>query len=188
MTLMDKDGGLKTLLWNSFNSWAEDGETLVMVNIVGVDVTARKAAENALRESGAFNRAVLDSLDANIAVLDGSGKIIAVNKSWLVFAGLNDADLSRVGVGSDYLMVCDRAAAQGDGIARQVCDAVRSVLKHESTSFSIEYPCDSPDQEEMVHAAGLPPPQAERGCGRVSYRHHREEDDGGGAEGKRGAL
>lgn len=158
MTLMDKDGGLKTLLWNSFNSWAEDGETLVMVNVVGVDVTARKSAENALRESGAFNRAVLDSLDANIAVLDGAGKIIAVNKSWLVFAGLNDADLSRVGIGSNYLTACDRAAGEGDAISRQVCDAVRSVLKGESTSFSIEYPCDSPTKKRwfMLQVSPLP--------------------------------
>ncbi|GEM_PF-2360182 len=168
MTMMDKDGALKILLWNSFNSWAEDGETIALINFAGVDVTARKAAENALRESGAFNRAVLDSLDANIAVLDGSGKIIAVNKSWLVFAGQNDADLSRIGVGADYLAVCDSAAARGDAVSTQVADAIRSVMKGASSSFSLEYPCDSPDEKRWFILQVSPLPKR-RGSAVVSH-------------------
>lgn len=143
MILMDKEGTLKTLLWNSFNRWNDDRKTLLEINGAGIDLTARKAAENALRESGAFNRAVLDSLDANIAVLDGDGRIIAVNKSWLVFAGLNDADLSKVGLGANYIGVCERAAADGDGQARLVAEAIREVIKGSRTSFSVEYDCDS---------------------------------------------
>ena len=144
MTLIDKSGSPRTLLWSSFNTRAEDSTTLVEFNFAGVDVTARKAAENALRESGAFNRAVLDSLDANIAVLDGTGRIVAVNRSWLVFAGVNDADMGKVGVGSDYLAVCDRAAAEGDETSGRVAEAIREVLAGRRMSFSLEYPCDSP--------------------------------------------
>ncbi|MEW5747162.1 MAG: PAS domain S-box protein [Candidatus Thermoplasmatota archaeon] len=158
MTLLDKAGSTKTLLWSSFNERSGDGRELQELNFAAIDVTARKAAENALRESGAFNRAVLDSLDANIAVLDGVGRIVAVNKSWLVFAGVNDADLSKVGVGCDYLAVCEVAAADGDESARRVADAVREVLMGIRSTFSMEYPCDSPERKRwfMLDVTPLP--------------------------------
>src|SRR5690242_18596863 len=44
------------------------------------------AAEEALRESQALTKAVLDSLPAYIAVLDRSGKILAVNEPWEAYA------------------------------------------------------------------------------------------------------
>lgn len=164
MTLLDKSGSMRTLLWSSFNALTEDGKELVEVNLAGVDVTARKNAENALRESEAFNRAVLDSLDANIAVLDGLGHIIAVNKSWLVFAGVNDADLSKVGVGCDYLAVCEKAAAAGDEASRQVADAIRDVLMGIKSTFFMEYPCDSPDRERWFLLEVTPLPRRRGGA------------------------
>jgi len=45
-----------------------------------------------LRESEAFRRAVLDSLSPHIAVLDDSGRIVAVNEAWRRFARENGGE------------------------------------------------------------------------------------------------
>jgi len=58
----------------------EDGATVLRV--VLNDIDQRKQAEAALQKSEAFNSAILDSLGAEIAVVDRDGKIVAVNQSW----------------------------------------------------------------------------------------------------------
>ncbi len=48
-----------------------------------------------------FKSAVLDSLAANIAVLDSSGEIVAVNSGWQDFAAVNHMRNSEIGVGTN---------------------------------------------------------------------------------------
>ena len=60
--------------------------TLIGVLGIGRDITATRAAALALRESEGLKRAVLDSVSSHIAVLDGSGAIVAVNRPWERFA------------------------------------------------------------------------------------------------------
>ena len=67
---------------------------------IATDITERKRAETALRESQALNQAVLDSLAANIAVLDRDGNIIAVNEDWRRFARENGGAAIADSVGS----------------------------------------------------------------------------------------
>lgn len=125
-----------------------------------LDVTEKKLAEEALVRSERFNTAVLDSLPAEIAVLDCAGRIIAINKPWLQFSqetGENRVD--RVGVGVDYLAVCRKAAAEGDEVAVQTLEGIQSVLEGRAKEFKMEYPCHAPDRERWfaMHALHAPP-------------------------------
>ena len=67
------------------------------------DVTERKRAEAAVRDNQAFSRSVLDSLPAQVAVLDTGGAIIAVNATPEGFGEDNGADSRRCVVGTNYL-------------------------------------------------------------------------------------
>ena len=123
------------------------------------DVTERKVAEEALIKSERFNVAVLDSLPAEIAVLDREGRIIAINKPWLNFSqGPEEVMAHRVGVGVDYLEVCRKAAAEGDAEAMQTLNGIRSVLEGEATEFKLEYACHAPgrDQWFAMHVLRAP--------------------------------
>ncbi|HEV2668164.1 MAG TPA: PAS domain S-box protein, partial [Blastocatellia bacterium] len=111
---------------------------------IATDITERKRAETALRESQALNQAALDSLAANIAVLDRDGKIIAVNEDWRRFARENGGAAFADSVGINYLDVCRRAQEQGNGQIEATLAGIQAVLDGARANFTVEYPCDSP--------------------------------------------
>jgi len=92
-----------------------------------------------------FKSAVLDSLTANIAVLDPKGDIVAVNSGWQEFAASNDMHNSDVGVGTNYLAVC--RSAKADPNARAALEGILEVMRGLRSFFYHEYPCHSPDQQ-----------------------------------------
>ena len=90
-----------------------------------------------------FARTVLDGLSAHIAVLDGSGVIVAVNEAWRGFARANGADPGKVSEGANYLEACDAAAGQSSEGAAAFAAGTRDVLRGRRGSFELEYPCHS---------------------------------------------
>lgn len=110
------------------------------------DITDRKRAELALRESEQFATNTLDSLSAHIAILDQEGTILAVNRAWRQFWKENGGGDERGVLGVNYLAVCE--AAEGDGGVGKACAAgIRSLLEGRELEFSMEYPCHSPAAE-----------------------------------------
>ena len=107
------------------------------------DITARKSAEDELRRSEAFNRAVLDSMTANIAVLDNVGRVRTLNCSWHEFV-LESPDLPaesqfRVEIGADYPEASERGASllsEGSGDA---AEGIRNVLNGKEGDYSEEF-------------------------------------------------
>ena len=64
---------------------AGDG-TITGVHGAVQEITERKQAEEALRESQRFLRSSLDALSGHIAVLDEYGTILEINEAWSRFA------------------------------------------------------------------------------------------------------
>jgi PAS domain S-box-containing protein len=125
-----------------------DGAVLGVV-LVFRDVTEEKKAERAIRDSEALNRAVINSVMANIAVVDRHGTIIAINEGWERFARENCADgsLPAVGVGVNYLEVCERAARDLGAEAQEILDGIKRVLANSQAMFKHEYACHSPTEQ-----------------------------------------
>lgn len=95
-----------------------------------------------------LSRDVLNSLSANIAVLDRTGIIIAANKSWIDFAAVNEGSDKRGYLGVNYLEVCRAAAEQTeDRFAGQALDGISAVLDGRSDFFALEYPCHAPYEQ-----------------------------------------
>ncbi len=128
------------------------------VVVTTADRTWRKWAEESLKQSEAFNRAVLNSLTDHVAVLDREGNITAVNRTWENFARTNgDPTLAHTGVGLNYLQVCRKAAAQQSADAVEALVGIQAVLNDEQDEFYMEYACHSPDQERyfLMHVSPL---------------------------------
>ena len=112
------------------------------------DITERKQAEEALRESERFLRFTLDGLSDRIALLDEQGKILLVNKAWRKFAEKNGiSSVSAVSEGSNYLQICDSAYGESSEEAGPFAEGIRDVLSGVKESYVLEYPCHSPDKK-----------------------------------------
>jgi diguanylate cyclase (GGDEF)-like protein len=87
---------------------------------------------------------VLDSLPDATAVLDGLGNIVAVNRTWMMFALDNGGLAEAIGVGQNYLDICTGSAEAGCSDAHRVAEGLRAVLAGQTAEFEIDYPCPSP--------------------------------------------
>lgn len=104
----------------------------------------KKEVDAALLESEAFNKGILSSLSAHIAVINKTGEILAVNKAWNDFSINNgETNLARTSVGSNYIKVCKDAIVGGDTLSQKVLEGLYAVLNKKTPSFKIEYPCHS---------------------------------------------
>jgi PAS domain S-box-containing protein len=140
--IIDAQGNRRLILTTKVPLRDHQGYIVGLVG-VGRDITELRQAEEALRESEALNRAVLNSLVAHIAVVDERGLIVAVNKSWERFARLHGGDqVDRLGVGVNYLAAC--RGSEGE-IARA---GIEAVLKGRRSGFTMEY-CSSTPQAEL---------------------------------------
>ncbi len=99
----------------------------------------------------------LDALSAEVALIDGSGRIVAVNRAWRDFARLNGFQSEDAGVGSNYLAICDSAEGTAEPEAQAIAIGLRAVLAGQQSATYVEYPCDSPDEQRwfQVRATGF---------------------------------
>ena len=114
--------------------------------------------EEALLVSEAFNREVLDSLESPIVILDEAGTIIAVNKAWKRFARENGAvELARASVGMNYVDVTQGGCGPWPDQAPAAVMGIEEVLSNPNATFTLEYPCHSPEQERwfLLHVTRL---------------------------------
>lgn len=91
-----------------------------------------------------FAAAVLEVLPDATAILDQSGRIIAVNRVWRMFALDNGGDLAKTGIGVSYIEVCERSIRNGCSDAAEVLERLRAVLAGQTVEGEWEYPCPSP--------------------------------------------
>lgn len=121
-----------------------------------IDIEWRKMAEEALRESEALLKDVLDSLTAHIAVLDRQGTITLVNAAWRRFAESNGGNLDCL-QDMDYVGVCRRALAGNAGAdARHALRGLQCVLDGEQDAFNLQYRCDSPQETRWFEMRVFP--------------------------------
>ncbi len=134
-----------------------DGKPVRMVG-THVDVTADKLHEQGLRASREYARSILDSVPAELAVLDRSGQIRMVNEAWRRFVRQNDPSGSEVStyVGLNYLDVCRSSVGDGVEGAAEAYAGILGVLDGTRCQFTLEYPCHSPSEKRWFQMTVTP--------------------------------
>lgn len=104
-------------------------------------------AQHDLNESERIAHAALNALTAQVAILDESGAILMVNKSWRDFANENGAMAGALLEGANCLQACD--CAQGDDAeeASAFAEGIRAVIRGERELFKSQYLSHSPQQK-----------------------------------------
>ncbi|WP_182869424.1 ATP-binding protein [Rhodopirellula sp. JC639] len=100
---------------------------------------------------------VLDSLTAEVAVVNTTGAILATNQAWEDFAVQNGGCPSLTGVGANYFDVC--RSARGDELyyAEQAYQGISDVLAGKRHVFTLEYPCHCATEKRwfLLHVSPL---------------------------------
>jgi PAS domain S-box-containing protein len=127
------------------------------------EMTQRKHEAEAVRVGEHLSQAILDSLTANIAVLNPEGTIIVVNEAWRRFARDNSLPGSPVGadVGTNYLEVCRKATGALAEEAQEALAGILAVLQGSRSHFTLEYPCHSPTEQRWFLMSATPLPAGE---------------------------
>jgi PAS domain S-box-containing protein len=102
------------------------------------DITEQRAAERAARSTQDLLQSSLDALTAQIAILDGTGKIVAVNAAWQKTAELLAQMGERYSVGTNYVEECDRARPH----QREIAAGLRRMLRNELNEFRCDFASD----------------------------------------------
>jgi len=112
----------------------------------------REAAES-LRLTGQYINVAIDSLSANIAIVDEHGVILETNRSWQRFGQENEIAAAADTVGFNYLKICDSAIGDPEEVkkAREVADGIRKVIAGELDEFGTDYPCHSPEKKRWCY-------------------------------------
>ena len=152
--LKRKDGSIYNALIN-VDVIQTGNEKFILTNMR--DISNRKRAEKVLKENEELKQTVLDSLNANVAVVDSKGNIISVNKPWEKFALSNgikklDGTVEKI----NYFDVLCRSVENGEKNADKVFEGIKSVLNGEKEYFETEYPCDSPSEKRWFVMHVLP--------------------------------
>lgn len=123
---------------------ADEGASQV-VRVTISEITSRKRAETALRDSDTFYSSILNSVADHIAVLNGESVILFVNRAWgQVIEDDFDKHVAVEIVGQNYLQACVKAAfAPPSEETAKVLLGLKAVLAGTEQSFQLEYPCHS---------------------------------------------
>ncbi len=124
-----------------------------------IDTTTLHHLQAAEQRDFRVRASVIDTLPANIALLDSRGTVRSVNARWRQFGQCHGYVGSGCGIGMDYLEVCRKAAGPGAEAALRVADGIERVLKGELAYFTDEYACSTPEKELWfrVYAAPVGP-------------------------------
>ena len=105
---------------------------------------AKTIATQAIRKAETINESLLEALSDDVAVIDVTGRIVAVNHARKRSAKKSgDAKLGLAGAGQNYLDLCRKAVEAGTELAEEALRGVEGVLNGTAAQFSLEYPNDS---------------------------------------------
>jgi len=118
-----------------------DGDLLVRAIRYAIE---RVQTLKALRESERFLHSTLDALSAHIAILDGTGRIVAVNAAWRRFAATHWLIGASCDAGSNYLDACSASGKEGLAEANALARGIRAVMTNRRDHFHLEYASEGP--------------------------------------------
>lgn len=112
------------------------------------------------REMADFGQAVIDSMNAHVAVVDRDGHIILVNKAWKRFMQESCDDcVDHLGVGANYwcyLTSCTRSGCEASIKKAKILAGMQTILNGEVSHFTLEYPCPGPTGEHWFMLSATP--------------------------------
>ena len=118
-------------------------------------INSQATAIEPLSFSDQLAKTVLNSLSANIAILDENGVILETNQGWRDYATAGGMEGPLDSIGVNYLKLCDATTGKEAKDARIVAAGIRSVIRGETGEFMYDYPCHGPDGRHFYYVRAI---------------------------------
>jgi PAS domain S-box-containing protein len=142
------------------------------------DITARRQAEALMQEPHRFERAILDALEAPIAVLDRTGALLRANEAWHTLVTTHSGVGTGVAVGSNYLAVWEGACGDEQVDGKAIAAGIRQVIAGERAVFRYDYACNSLADRSWFALGVTGIAESGHACAVVSYEDITERKRG----------
>ncbi|HNP21813.1 MAG TPA: PAS domain S-box protein [Panacibacter sp.] len=137
------------------NFWSEisfypiyEGRSVIGTACYSRNITEKKKSEQALKRSFDEKQAlalklsaILNTLPANIALLDSGGNILEVNDSWRKFAEENGFEAASSCIGANYIDIFRKSFGGAAEDSGAVAEGLEAILRHKKQEFVFEYAC-----------------------------------------------
>lgn len=115
------------------------------------DIHDRQVAKENLENSTHFFQSILDSLAAQIAILDENGFIIESNKSWKKHSEANSDIGLKLDMGVNYINAWQKTNAIDELTVDKCVSGIKQIIARETQFFAIEYSVgDGPEKRWLV--------------------------------------
>ncbi|WP_162175118.1 PAS domain S-box protein [Fodinicurvata fenggangensis] len=121
----------------------ESGTSYLLPDIQG----ELQRMETVQRQHASERAAILNALPAHVALLDHSGRILAVNDAWRSLAEKSSEAGPEETVGQNYLDICESATGADASWAGDAAAGIRSVLNRWRSRYTQEYSWHSAGEE-----------------------------------------
>jgi len=130
--ILNVNGSVRTVLWNSAVVFSPDGKTPIAAIAQGQDITERKEAEEILRDSEEKFKALLDSAPDAFFIYDGKGVFIDGNKAAEKLSGYRRGEL----IGKSFLKV---PLLSADQLIKGIADLAKNAIgiKTEAREYTL---------------------------------------------------
>jgi PAS domain S-box-containing protein len=138
------------------------GELDAVLTPSGQSYLLRRAQEMVVRSEGEQRRAaatqtaVLDALEAQVALIDVNGVILSVNERWKQFARSSGLADPNFGVGRSYPGIGSPFAGPDGNDVQAAQAGLRAVLAGEQEKFSLEFACGAPSEARWFRLTATP--------------------------------
>ncbi len=120
------------------------------------DITERKKNEDKIQLVNRRISSILNTIPANIALLDEKGFIVDVNEAWKKFADENDYSGDNYCIGDNYISVCRQMNGRLKADSEKLAAGIDAVLQSNLAEFVFEYPCHAPHMERWFRMVVTP--------------------------------
>lgn len=131
----------------------------------------RQQGQERILQSAQFLKSTIDALSAHIAIVNETGKILAVNQAWREFAEQNQGNSFNVSENANYLDACYSAKGEEALQARQFAQGILKVLNGKLSHYEMEYACHNNDQKAWYHGKITPFPGDTLRCVVVAHEN-----------------